>query len=64
MKIENIDTINFQDHGEGGDGCLIVRRCDDFVALCISLKENGDIEGVMDKKVALSLIEALQKAVE
>lgn len=63
MEIRNIDTIEFEDHGEGGRGVLIVRQCGEQIALCVSLKQNGDIETLLDREVVERLIDSLAKSV-
>lgn len=63
MEIQNIDTIEFEDLGEGGRGVLIVRQYGEQVALCLSLEENGDCEALIKKEVAERLINALRQAI-
>ena len=63
MEIQNIDTIDFEEHGDGGHGVLIIRKCGEQVAICLSLEENGDNEALIDKEVAERLIKALENAV-
>lgn len=63
MEIKNIDTIKFEERGDGGQGMMIVRQCDSQVSFCISLEDNGDIEALIDKEVAERLIKALSEAI-
>lgn len=63
MKIENIATITYMDSGENEEACAIIRKVGNKVALCISLKSNGDIETILEKNDVLKLIEALNVAI-
>lgn len=56
-------TITFQDAESSDEAIAIVRYDESNVALCLSLKSNGDIEVVMNKADAYKLIEALTTAV-
>ena len=64
METRNIDTIEFEDHGVGGRGVLIVRQCGEQVALCVSLEDGGDVEVMLNKKVVERLINSLGGAVK
>jgi hypothetical protein len=56
-------TITFQDDaGSSDEAVAIVRYDESRVALCLSLKSDGDIEVVMKKADAKRLIEGLQSA--
>jgi hypothetical protein len=55
-------TITFQDADSSNEAVAIVRYDETHVALCISLKSEGDIQVVMKKTDATALIEALKKA--
>jgi hypothetical protein len=56
-------TIKFTDADSADEAYAIVRYDESFVAVCLSLKSNGDIEVVMKKEDAKKLSEALKKAV-
>jgi hypothetical protein len=56
-------TFSFQDAESSDEAIAIVRYDESNVALCLSLKSNGDIEVVMNKADANKLIEALTRAV-
>ena len=56
-------TITFQDADSSEEAVAIVRYDERRVALCLSLKSDGDVEVVMRKVDVGKLIEALQKAV-
>lgn len=64
MNSKNIDTIEYIDCNDKEEACIIIRQCDDHVAICLSLKSQGDIESLMDKRTTLKLIDALRKASE
>ncbi len=55
-------TISFRDSETSEEAVAIVRYNENQVALCISLKSNGDVETVMRKEDAVRLVEALKKA--
>jgi len=56
-------TTTFQDADSSEEAVAIVRYDERRVALCLSLKSDGDLEVVMKKADVGKLIEALQKAV-
>lgn len=56
-------TITFEDAESSEEAVAIVRYDQSNVALCLSLKSNGDMEVVMKKEDARKLIAALNKAV-
>jgi hypothetical protein len=56
-------TITFQDIESSNEAVAIVRYDDTHVALCLSLKSDGDLEVMMEKSDAQKLIQGLQKAV-
>ena len=64
MNSKNIDTIDYIDCNDKEEACIIISQCDDHVAICLSLKSQGDIESLMDKKTTLKLIDALRRASE
>lgn len=64
MNIKNIDTIEYIDSDNKEEAYIIIRQCDDHVAICLSLLSQGDIESLMDKQTTLRLIDALTKASE
>ena len=45
------------------EAVAIVRYEEDRVALCLSLKSNGDVDVVMKKADAAKLVEALNRAI-
>ena len=63
MSSENGTTIEYVDGDSQSEGCLIVRRADEHVGLCISLKEDGDIETFLGKEEVKRLIRVLQQAI-
>ena len=56
-------TITFKDADSSDDAVAIVRYDESRVALCLSLKSDGDLEVVMKKEDVGKLIEALKKSV-
>jgi hypothetical protein len=62
LNSRDIATISCRDIAREEDACLIVRIVDGGVALCISLKSDGDIETILTKDTGARLVEALQKA--
>ena len=55
-------TIKFRDSETGDEAVAIVRYDKRHIALCLSLKPNGDVEVVMGAVEARKLLEALAKA--
>lgn len=55
-------TITFQDLDSSEEAVAIVRYDAEKVALCLSLRANGDIEVTMNKAILKKLIEALTEA--
>ena len=55
-------TITFREVESSDEAVIIVRYDEKSVALCLSLKSNGDLEAVMTKADAGKLTEALKKA--
>ena len=58
----NVATIEFFDDESKDDACVIVRRCRDKVALCVTLRSNGDVEAFLDRRSAERLLHALEEA--
>ena len=57
-------TIKFND-AESSDEAVAIVRCDvSRVALCLSLKSNGELEVVMNKADAGKLAEALKRVLD
>jgi len=56
-------TITFQDADTSDEAVAIVRYDASSVALCLSLRADGDMEVIMAKRDARKLIDALMKAV-
>ena len=61
MSSHEVITINFVDKISNDEAVIIVRESEGDIALCISLRHNGDIEVAMEKKEGEVLIEALNK---
>jgi hypothetical protein len=61
--MKEASTIEFKDLETSDDALAIVRYDKSSVALCLSLKSNGDVEVFMAKTDARSLIDALTTAV-
>ena len=60
--MNDLATFTFHDVGSGDEACVIIRSGEDFVAIAVSLRNNGDIEVVMRKQDLEKLIEALTHA--
>jgi len=58
----NIATIEFFDEQSQDTACVIVRRCGDRVALCVSLRADGDVEAFLGRNEAERLLRALEEA--
>jgi hypothetical protein len=55
-------TIEFQDTSSYEEALAIVRYDEDHVAVCLSLKSDGDIEVTTTKQDVRRLLEALRRA--
>ena len=62
MTIFQATTISLRDSSTGDEATVIVRHDSVNVALCLSLRSNGDVEVVMGKEDAKRVMEALRKA--
>jgi len=61
--VKEAASITFHDLESSEEAVVIVRYDTERIALCLSLKTDGDVEVVMDKANTKRLIEALNKAV-
>jgi hypothetical protein len=62
--MKEIATIPFFDSNSSSEAVAIVRHDKSHVALCLSIKSNGDIEVVLTKSDATKLLNALKKVIE
>jgi hypothetical protein len=60
--MREIATISFLDADSGEDALAIVRTGRARIALCLSLRENGDTEVVLSPSDCQALVEALKRA--
>ncbi len=60
--MQHAATITFIDADSKDEARAVVRYDETTVALCLSLKTNGDIDVCMSKDDAKRLIEALRQA--
>jgi hypothetical protein len=56
-------TINFRDATDSDEAVVIVRYDEGPVAICLSKQSNGDVEVIMNKQDAETLLNTLQKAI-
>ena len=56
-------TIKFQDLDSSDEAVMIVRHDESRIALCLSLKSDGDVQVVMERTHARKLVEALKEAI-
>jgi nitrate reductase NapAB chaperone NapD len=61
--MKQINTIQFTDIDSNDEALIIVRASEEYIALCISKREDGDIEVVFQSKEGEMLLEALQQAI-
>ena len=59
MEAEESRTIHFVDPDSEDEGVAILRQLSDGVAVCFSLKRNGDIEFTLSAEDARRIAEAL-----
>jgi hypothetical protein len=62
-SMKEADSIVFEDLDSGDEGVETIRFDENAVAICLSLKSNGDLELVLTKPVARRLLEALPMSV-
>lgn len=60
MKV--IDTIHFIDSDSGQEAMAIIRAGEGHIMLCLSLKEDGDIEVALPPTECERLLRALRQA--
>lgn len=60
--MKEVATITFKDAESGDEAVAVVRRTDDLVAICLSVKGGSDVEVVVGKADAGRLLEALREA--
>lgn len=63
-SFSEVGTIQFTD-AERGAGVFIVRRTSagDYISLCLSLAEDGDVEALVSVDVAREMIALMQAAI-
>lgn len=61
--MKEIATLQFVDADSGEEAIAIIRAANGYVALCLSLRHNGDVEILIKAEECEALIEALQRAV-
>ena len=59
--MEEAGKINFQDAGDADEGVVIVRYDEKTVAIRVSKDSDGDLEVVVDKRAAKSVLEGSRK---
>ena len=64
MESLNVATIQFTDVVSGDAGVAIVRLTDRAVGLCLSLKQDGDVEVFLSNSDASHLVAALNAAIQ
>jgi len=62
--MKEVATIRFTEVETSGEALAIVRYDEDAIAICLSMKSNGDMQVVMKKKDAKALLAAMRTAVE
>jgi hypothetical protein len=61
--IEHVATITFKDAESFDEAVAIVRRDENAVVLCLSVRHGSDVQVVMGKTDATKLLEALRTAI-
>ena len=62
--MKEIATLRFDDVEGQGTGVVIIRAAPGSIGLCVSLRENGDVECFVSSELAGQLVEALRAAAE
>ena len=64
MTTKQIATISFTDGDSGGEALVAVRQCGEMLALAVSLREDGDIQVLLDAETARHFADAIRLGVE
>jgi hypothetical protein len=62
MDTKQITTIQFKDIDSNDEALIIVRASENYITLCVSKREDGDIEVVFQTEEGKKLLEALRQA--
>ena len=60
--MNELTTFTFVDASSGDEVCVVIRYGGESVAFAMSLRNNGDVEVVMQKQTLSKLIDALVDA--
>lgn len=63
MEMKQIATIDFTDAGSGDEGILLLRAAREQIAMCVSLKTDGDLEVLLDLVTCSRLLDGLRSAI-
>lgn len=62
MPEEQVLTLRYNDQESHDEAYIGVRRIGELVALCVSLRKDGDVQTVLTKNDAMKLADALKNA--
>ena len=63
MNLQEVVTIKFMDADSQEEALAIIRATEGQIALCLSIKQNGDVEAFFGPEEGKRLVEALQQAI-
>ena len=64
MSVKEIATIPFSEGDSGEQAVAVVRQCGNRLALALSVREDGDVEVLLDVDTAGRLAEAIKLGIE
>lgn len=64
MDWKEIATLNFSDVVQECTGTFIIRRFPNVIGICLSLANDGDVEGHLSPEDTRRLIDALSESLE
>lgn len=62
--MDTIATIEFDGAAKQGTGVIIVRAAENAVAICVSLRDNGDAECAVSVEIAIQIRDAIELAIQ
>jgi hypothetical protein len=62
MNLADIATVRFRDQDSGEEAAAIVRAAKGKLALCLSLRYNGDLEIMLGSQDFAALLAAFERA--
>ena len=64
MSVKEIATIAFSEGDSGKEAVAIIRQCGNRLAVAVSVRDNGDVEVLLDADTAVRLADAIKLGIE